>query len=138
MSLKMRLERFVAGNLSPLVPEHRAHSLRKSFYFAFSGLWYCFTTQRNMRIHGLVAVLALILSVYLKLPMVRLAVVILCSAMVICMEMLNTAIESAVDLAMPELHPIAKIAKDVAAAAVLVSACAAALSGVLLIGPDGT
>ncbi len=91
----------------------------KSFKFAFQGLKYTFETQRNIKIHLVAAALALILSFSLDVGLVSSATVALCIALVISLELVNTAIESVVDLVSPEWHSMAKHAKDCAAAGVL-------------------
>lgn len=113
----------------------KAHSLLASASYAFSGIYFCLRTQRNMRIHVVAGFSAMGLGVWLALPLLHLAIVSIVASLVVTMEMMNTAIENAVDLATHRRHPLAKIAKDVAAAAVLVSAINAALVGLLLLGP---
>ncbi|MBO9540414.1 diacylglycerol kinase family protein [bacterium] len=113
----------------------KAHSLLASFKYAIAGLYFMLRTQRNMRIHTVSGLLAFGLAVALKLPRLELALVaVVCSLVVVC-EMFNTAIENAVDLATHKRHPLAKAAKDVAAAAVLASALNAVLVGGLLLLP---
>lgn len=113
----------------------KAHSLLASLNYAFSGIYYCLRTQRNMRIHVAAGFTAMALGIWLALPLMHLAIVSIVASLVVTMEMLNTAIENAVDLATHRRHPLAKVAKDVAAAAVLVSAINALLVGLLLMGP---
>ncbi|MGH2411630.1 MAG: diacylglycerol kinase family protein, partial [Chloroflexota bacterium] len=78
-----------------------------------------FRTQRNMRIHVGAAAAVLALAGVLRVARVELAVLLLCILAVLTLEMLNTVVEAVVDLATEEYHPLAKIAKDVAAGAVL-------------------
>jgi diacylglycerol kinase len=85
-----------------------------------------------MQFHFSVGLLAFILALLLELPKVELLFVLLAVTLVIVTELINTAVEKAVDLAMPDLHPLAKIAKDVAAASVLVSAVFAAVTGMIV------
>jgi diacylglycerol kinase len=92
-------------------------------------------TQRNAWIHIIVSILVLILAVWLNLPARDWAVLILTMALVWTAETLNTAIEAVVDLTTPGHHPLARIGKDVGAAAVLASALAAVLVGFLILGP---
>jgi diacylglycerol kinase len=106
-----------------------------SFRYAFHGWHYALRTQQNIWIHTAVATVVLILGIWLKLPARDWAVLILTTAMVFSAEFLNTSIEAVVDLASPDHHPLAKIAKDVGAAAVLVAAIAAVLVGLLILGP---
>lgn len=113
----------------------KAHSLFASFQYAISGIYFCLRTQRNMRIHVVAGVSAMGLGLWLGLPLFHLAVLSVVASLVVTMEMLNTSIENAVDLYTHRKHPLAKIAKDVAAAAVLISAINAVLVGLILLGP---
>jgi diacylglycerol kinase len=113
----------------------KAANLLASFRFAAAGIYYCMRTQRNMRIHVVVGAVALGLALWLDVARVEVALVAAVCTLVITMEMINTAIESAVDLYTHRRHPLAKIAKDVAAAAVLVSALNAVVVGALVLGP---
>jgi diacylglycerol kinase len=106
-----------------------------SFGHAFRGWWYVLRTQRNAWIHTVIATLVFIVSAWLKISRQEWAIIILTSAMVFAAEFINTAIEAVVDLASPEKHPLAKVGKDVGAAAVLISALAAILIGLLILGP---
>lgn len=112
----------------------RAKNFPESFRFAVAGLIYAFRTQRNVKFHVLAALLVFCLSSYLKLSRTELLFVVFATLLVIITEMVNTAIEAAVDLAVGEnLNPLAKIAKDVAAGAVLVAAVnALAVAGLVL------
>lgn len=112
-----------------------APSLLVSFKYAWLGVSYAFQTQRNFRIHVVVGTLALGLGMFLQLSAVELSVIGLTTAAVLAMELLNTAIESVVDLTVKQsYHELAKIAKDCSAAAVLVSALASILvAGFLLL-----
>ena len=94
----------------------------------FEGIIWVLRTQRNMRVHFLAGAAALVLAVVLGVSRVDLLAVVLAIALVLVTEMINTALEAAVDLAMPDEHPLAKIAKDVAAGGVLISAAAASRS----------
>jgi len=108
----------------------RAESLYESFGYAFRGLWYAVNTQRNLRLHFLAAASILVLGWFLALP-TRSFISVLTAVMVVMVtEMLNTAVESVVDLASPEFHELARIAKDVAAGAVLLAALGATALGV--------
>ncbi|NLG96832.1 MAG: diacylglycerol kinase family protein [Chloroflexi bacterium] len=110
-------------------------SRARSFQYAFAGWWYVIRTQRNAWIHALASGLVLLLSLLLRLPLRDLAVLILTIGMVWMAEFINTALEAVVDLASPEIHPLARVGKDVGAAAVLIAAMAAALVGFLILGP---
>ncbi|MDO8753846.1 MAG: diacylglycerol kinase family protein [Anaerolineales bacterium] len=107
----------------------------QSFRHAFRGWFYVLQTQRNVWIHGVIATIVFMLGLWLRLPPRDWSVIILTAALVFTAEFINTSIEVILDLASPDTHPLAKIGKDVGAAAVLVSALAAILIGLLLLGP---
>ncbi len=109
----------------------RAHS----FGHAFHGWAYVIRTQRNAWIHAVVTTLVVLLALWLRLPLQDWAILFLTIAMVWTAEFINTALEAVVDLASPQQHPLAKVGKDVGAAAVLLAAMAAILVGLLLLGP---
>lgn len=114
-----------------------APDLLSSFKYAWAGVRYAFTTQRNFRIHTAIGVLATSLGACLHVSAAEMAVLALTIAMVMAVELLNTAIESAVDLTVKRnYHELAKIAKDCAAGAVLVVALAAlAVASFILLPP---
>jgi diacylglycerol kinase (ATP) len=99
----------------------RQSSLRWSFNWAFEGIVYVLRTQRNMQIHVAVAVIALVLGLVLDFSRLELAAVMGAVSLVLVAEMMNTAIEAAIDAVVTTYHPLVKIAKDVAAGAVLVA-----------------
>lgn len=107
----------------------------RSFSYAFEGITYVLRTQPNGRIHGLATVLVVALGLWLGLPGRDWATLILAITAVWVSECFNTAIEAVVDMTMPDPHPLAKAAKDVAAGAVLITAIGAALVGLLILGP---
>ena len=112
-----------------------AGDLPSSFRYAAQGLGYGFVSQRNFRIHVCTGALVLGMGIWLQLPAIQLAVLVLTVAVVLVLELLNTAIEAAVDLAIGRrFHPLARIAKD-CAAAVLVSAISSMLIALLLLLP---
>lgn len=109
--------------------------LIRSFGFALAGLGFLFRTQRNARIHVVIGAIACGMGAWLGISRVEWAIIVCAIAGVIILEGLNTAIEAAVDLASPELHPLAKAAKDLSAGMVLVAAIAAAIIGAVIFGP---
>lgn len=113
----------------------RTRSLLESFNFAFEGVVHTLATQRNMRIHFAAAAAAMLGCVVFGVGRVEFALVILAAAFVIAAEMLNTAVEAAVDVATTSYHPLARVAKDVAAGAVLIAAFASVLVGYLVFIP---
>ena len=104
-----------------------------SFRHAFRGLFYVLKTQRNAWIHITITAIVFGLGVWFQLTLIEWAIIILTIAMVFMAEFINTAIEAVVDLASPNKHPLAKIGKDVGAAAVLVAAFASILVGLLIL-----
>jgi diacylglycerol kinase (ATP) len=108
----------------------------RSFNHAYQGMVYAIRTQRNMRFHVVVSILVLVLSVLLGVSKLELALLVLAISLVFITEMCNTAMEFAVDLVTTEYHPLAKLAKDVAAGAVLVSSIGAVLVGYLILADD--
>lgn len=123
----MKLNRELAWRIAP--------SLLISFKYAWAGVSYAFQTQRNFRIHVFLGALAVSLGIALKLTGVEMAVIGLTVSAVLMMELLNTAIESVVDLTVKQTyHDLARIAKDCSAAAVLISAFASiAVAGSLIV-----
>jgi len=113
----------------------RRTTLLASFRHAFAGLWYAVKTQRNMQIHLALAAAVFVLSLYLDLGWVQWALLVLTSGFVLVAEMFNTMAEAAMDAAMPYRHPLVKVAKDVAAGAVLITAVVAVVVGLLVLGP---
>jgi diacylglycerol kinase len=106
-----------------------------SFGHALRGWGYVIRTQQNAWIHATVATMVFMVGFWVGLPARDWAVIILTTAMVFAAEFINTAVEAVVDLASPTKHPLAKVGKDVGAAAVLVAAGAATLVGLLILGP---
>ncbi len=128
---------------TPLAADYRiehayavARDLPSSFRYAWAGTSYAFRTQRNFRIHVAVGAIVLGLCVGLRLSRVEFAVMSLTVGAVLAMELLNTAIEATVDLAIgQQYHVLAKIAKDCSAAAVLISALTAVFVGSAILLP---
>ena len=113
-----------------------AKDLPASFLYAAKGLRYAFSTQRNFRIHVVFALGAFVLGYILDLNKSDLAIMALTATSVLVVELLNTAIESVVDLAIGKrFHPLAQIAKDCSAGAVLVASISSILIAVLLFFP---
>lgn len=111
------------------------HSLIKSFGFAFEGIKTEFKKGRNFRIMIFMGFFALVLGVIFRIPSYEWFDLILVIASVLILELINTAVESIVDMISPEIQEKAKIAKDVSAAAVLVASIAAVLVGAFLFLP---
>ncbi|HLP37411.1 diacylglycerol kinase family protein [Lacibacter sp.] len=94
----------------------------RSFYYAFRGIVSVFRSEVNMRIHVVAAVLATVAGFYFKIAAGEWGIVVLCICSVIAMELINTAIEQLCNHVTAEQHPVIKKVKDIAAAAVLVTA----------------
>ncbi len=107
----------------------------RAFGYALRGWAYVMRTQQNAWIHAAIAAFVFVLGLWLELSPRDWAVIVLTITMVFAAEFINTAIEAVVDLASPKKHPLAKVGKDVGAAAVLIAALAAVLVGLLILGP---
>ena len=103
-----------------------------SFNYAIEGIIYSIRTQRNMRIHMVLAILILTACFFFDMTKIELLILTITITMVIVAEMINTAVESAIDATTNYYHPLAKIAKNVAAGAVLITAINAALVGYII------
>ncbi|EOD01876.1 diacylglycerol kinase [Caldisalinibacter kiritimatiensis] len=110
----------------------KVRKLIDSFNYAVSGIVYALKTQRNMRIHFTIAFFTLLLSLFLNLNRTELIVLVLTISLVIVSEMVNTSIEKTIDMYTEKYHPLAEIAKNVAAGAVLISAVNAIIVAYLL------
>lgn len=106
-----------------------------SIHHAFSGIIYIVRTQKNTWIYMLITFLVIFLGLWLALPSISWAITALTIILVWSMEAINTSIETIVDLVQPENHPLAKIIKDVSAAAVLTSAIGSVFVGIFVFGP---
>jgi diacylglycerol kinase (ATP) len=105
-----------------MTPEHRKHSLLQSFNHAFQGIVYAVRHQRNMRVHLVIAVGVMVSSVLLDLTKLELVAVLLSVMFVLVTELINSAMETVIDMMTDQYDPRAKAAKDLAAGAVLVAA----------------
>ena len=118
----------------PTLPQG-PHRFIASFGFAFRGLWYTLRTQRNARVHVIIAILAVVAGIVLRISAVEFAMIFVAITGVFIAEIFNTVFELCVDLASPEYHPLAKVAKDMAAGAVLLSAMLSVVIGLFVFGP---
>lgn len=107
-------------------------SFIKGFKYAFEGVLYCIKSEKNMRFHLCAAFYVIIFMQFYDFSNSQKAIIFIVIGLVISLEMINTAIETVVDLCSPEYHKLAKKAKDVAAGAVLCSAIIAVIIGVEL------
>ena len=106
-----------------------------SFKYAFSGLKYGFINTKNLHVDLLFIVAVIICGFIFKICILEWAILLGCIGLVSSLELMNTAIEEVVNLASPDIHPLAKISKDVAAGAVLLSAIISAIIGLLIFVP---
>src|SRR5690606_28910348 len=116
---------------SPLTSRNR----RLSFAYAVAGWLYMLRRQKNTRIQMVASIMVMLLALALQVDAGRLALLVIVITIVWMAEFLNAAVEAAVNLATTELHPMAKVGKDVAAAAVLLGVVASIIVGVLVLGP---
>jgi diacylglycerol kinase len=107
-------------------------SFLKGFLYATRGILIAFKDQRNLKVQLAIAVLVLILGFYFDITSVEWGIILLSIALVIAMEMINTAIENLVDMVTTEWKPMAGKVKDIAAGAVLIAALLTAVIGVII------
>ncbi len=107
----------------------------KSFGYGFKGFVSAIKTEQNLLIELVIATIVIIVGILLKLSLLEFSIIALTIGFVIFAELVNTAIEYTVDMAMPEMHPLAKISKDVSAAAVLFASFISIVIGLLLFLP---
>jgi len=113
----------------------RSPSRLAAFRHAFAGMAHVLRTQRNAWIHAVMTVLVLTLGLWLRIALSQWAPLLLAVALVWMAEFINSALEAIVDLASPGRHPLARVGKDVGAAAVLIAALAAAGVGLVIFLP---
>lgn len=110
------------NKISATAPAIPHNTFFKSFYFAFQGIVYVVRTQRNMQVHLFAGLLVVIAGIFFGVTWGEWATLFAMMALVYSLEMVNTVAESIVDMVTREYHPLAKVAKDAAAGAVLVAA----------------
>ncbi len=120
------------ARLPPSVRRLADHPFWKSFHYAFAGILYATRTQRNMRFHLAAGALVLFATLFLRLERAYVAILVILIVLVLAAELFNTAIEAVVDLMTVAHHPLAKIAKDASAGAVLVVSIGAVIVGYLV------
>lgn len=118
-----------------MTKHNQSRSRIAAFRYAAAGLGYVLRTQRNAWIHAVATLLVIIVGAWLDIDRLDWAIMLPAIGLVWLAEFLNTALEAVVDLASPETHPMARVGKDVGAAAVLIAAAAAAITGLLVLGP---
>jgi len=118
--------------VSRVSEKHNKSSLPEAFKYAIAGIVNTAKTERNFKIELAAAALALIASALLALEPAEWVLIIILIVLVLALELVNSALESLVDLASPATHPLAKHAKDASAAAVLIAALGAAAGGMII------
>jgi diacylglycerol kinase len=119
---------------SQLLPKKR-FAILQSFVYAISGLIRAFLLENNMKIHLLAAIASVGLGIWLHIHFVEWALIVICIALVIAFELMNTAVEKICDRISTDVHPLTKFIKDVSAAAVLVVSIASLITGLLIFVP---
>lgn len=116
-----------------MITRLRRHSV--SFKHALEGIWHTFRFHSNFRLHIAAAILVILLGVYFKINSTEWLILVFTFNMILVAEMINTAMESVVDLIISEHHVVAKNAKDVSAGMVLISSVAAVIIGLFIFLP---
>lgn len=109
--------------------------LFKSFGYAFKGIITVYKTEQNIMIHTIAAILVIALGIYLKVSTFEACLLVIVIGLVIAFEIINTAIEYTIDMTMPNIHPVAKMAKDAASGAVLIMAITSIIVGLIIFLP---
>jgi diacylglycerol kinase len=109
--------------------------LVNSFKYAICGLKSAYKREQNLKIHILIMILVVILGIILRISKIEWIICLILFALVISEELINTSIEAIVDIIMPQINPKAKLAKDVAASAVLITAIFAVIIGLIIFIP---
>lgn len=118
-----------------MTDKRRARSRLEAFRHAFAGWWYVLRTQRNAWLHAVATLASVALGIWLQIERLEWALLVLAIGLVWLSEFINSSLEAIVDLASPGAHPLARVGKDVGAAAVLIAAVTAAIIGLLVLGP---
>src|ERR671924_1634820 len=111
----------------------RSRPVFQSFNYAFEGVIHALRTQRNMRIHFVVAAAVLVVAFIYDVTRLELIALMISITFVLIAEMVNTAVEATIDLSTPSFDPLAKVAKDIAAGAVLIASVNAIGGGYLML-----
>ena len=109
--------------------------LYKSFGYAFEGIFAGIRGERNMKIHCFAAVCVIMAGVLFHISVTEWCICLVLFGLILSLELVNTAIEAVVDLVTEDKKPLAKLAKDTAAGAVLIAAVMAAMAGLLIFVP---
>jgi diacylglycerol kinase len=114
---------------------NKNQSLKEAFVNAFNGVKFVYNTQRNAKLHLLVTILVVMVGIFFNLSLPQWIDIVLVIGLVWAAECMNTAVEKLTDLASPEYHILARIAKDCAAASVLMTSITAVIVGLLIFIP---
>ncbi len=115
--------------------KNRKNPLYESFGYAFEGIWTGIRKERNMKIHCLAIILVTLAGTFFNITATEWCICLLLFALVASLELVNTAVEAVVDLVTEEKKPLAKIAKDTAAGAVLFAAIISVIIGCIIFLP---
>lgn len=107
----------------------------KSIKYSLDGLYYAYRYEQSLWIHGLATILAIILGIIFKIKLSEWAIIFIALGSILALELINTAIEAAVDLTTTEIHPLAKIAKDCGSAASFIMSIVAIVIALFVFGP---
>ena len=113
----------------------KKNPLYKSFGYAFEGIFAGIRGERNMKIHCFAAVCVVVAGVLFHISVTEWCICLVLFGLILSLELVNTAIEAVVDLVTEDKKPLAKLAKDTAAGAVLIAAVMAAMAGLLIFVP---
>lgn len=117
------------------MPGKKKNPLWRSFGYAFAGIWTGIRKERNMKIHCTALLMVVIAGIAFRITVSEWCICIALCALVMSLELVNTAVEAVVDLVTEEKKPLAKVAKDTAAGAVLIAAIMAAVIGCIIFLP---
>ncbi len=107
----------------------------KSFSYSWDGFKYAYMNEQSILIHLIAVIIVVVLGIWLSISAIEWLLCVCMFGFVLGAELLNTSIEATVDMAMPDIHPLAKIAKDTASAAVAVLAVMSAIVGLVIFVP---
>jgi undecaprenol kinase len=109
--------------------------LRSSFKYAFQGIAHAIRTQANLQIHLAISIIVVVAGIVFRISITEWIDIVLAMMIVLSAELFNTSIENAMDRVSTEVHPLAKVAKDTAAGAVLITAIGSVVIGMLIFAP---
>ncbi len=107
----------------------------KSIKYSLSGLYYAYRYEQSLWIHGFVSIFAIAMGIIFKIKLSEWAIIFIALGCILALELINTAIEAAVDLTTTEIHPLAKIAKDCGSAASFVMSIVSVVISLFVFGP---